>query len=143
MINASDRQNNPLNVLRNMSGTKRIFLDIRENPQRVYLNSDAPGNAVMARLMYCICNTADGFPYFQIDFGDGVHSEVNQVFGARSTCIQIPSQTSRLKIPLKFKSNHVPQYMTVTLYQPGENAPLLNLAEHGCQIWIEYEFVPL
>jgi hypothetical protein len=138
-------KNTPASAWQNQSVTKTIFVHMTENPQRITLNSDCPGYALMAHIMYVILDTttSPAPPYCQIDFGQSIFSEVNQTFGAISDCIQIPLQFSeKLKIPIKFHSNHVPQWLNLTILGPGEPAERLTLGTNGCQIGIKYQFIP-
>lgn len=139
-------QNTFTNALKNNSITKSIFLDIKNNPERVTLNTDAPGVAVLAKITFVSVNTTVSPPpsYFQLDFGGMIHKEVDQTFGARPTCIQIPvndTASLRTKIPIKFHNNKVPQFMNVTVYGPGEPGEILPLGSGGIQVWIEYQFI--
>ena len=143
MLGDYSQANNIRNIAVNATGRKTIFLDMRENPQRVTLNTDAPGDAVAAQITYVTIDfgESEATRYIQIDFGGAVHFESNQVFNAVARCVQVPLIDHRLNFPIAFCANHVPQHFTVSVYTPGEPASLIPLGPKGCQIYMEYYFI--
>jgi hypothetical protein len=133
------------NVVRNSTGKRRIFIDVRHNPERVNLNTDTPGDAVLVKIVMVTIDPSHYAvalaPYIQLDFGDAAHRESNQVYGGVSTCYQVPLDGVKAKTPMRFRGDHIPQFFMLSIYEPGEPAYLYDLGPNGCQIWLEYEFI--
>jgi hypothetical protein len=136
-----NKQDNPLNVVRNSYGRRRIFIDMRTNPCMIYLNSDISGKIVFAQIRKVSLDTA-AKPYYQLDFGGALHTETNLASGAKSNCVQVTQGAGEsVRVPIRFLSDHIPQNFKLSIYGDGEPASLVTLGGDGAQIFIQYEFI--
>jgi hypothetical protein len=143
-----NRAQNPINIIRNTIGRRRIFVHVTQNPQMVYLNTDMPGNAVNVKLRkFMVDDKSVGAPfnYYQLDFGQNtIHTQTNTVFGAKATCVQVSygnGDGENVKVPMRFMSDHIPQNFKLTIYGPGEPATLVTLDTKGAQLIFEYDYI--
>jgi hypothetical protein len=136
-----NRADNPVNIARNSVGQRRIFIDVRTNPQMVYLNTDLPGKAVNVKVVnFSIDAVAQ--PYYQIDFGTNTTHDTSITFGAKSSSVQVISGVAtRTKIPMRFYNDKIPQYFQLSIYNPGEPSTLVALGANGAQIDIQYSYI--
>lgn len=128
-------------------GKRSINIDIRANPQLVDIISDMPGVALQPRVrIFQIDDAGAGSPYYQIDMGEAVHED-NLGFGLKSRLIQVLNQPFLQDRPFRFKGNRLPKRFLISIYNSLEIVPpgtthLTTLGGDGCQIMIDYEFIP-
>jgi hypothetical protein len=140
--NMDNKMLNPVNIVRSTIGKRRIFIHTTSNPKMVTLNSDLSGLAVNVKIMSCLIDATTAQPFYQLEFGEGaLHTQANNVEGARASCFQVLGNASREKVPVKFNSDYLPQYFKLSIYNPGEPATLTSLDTNGAQIWIEYDYI--